>query len=155
MDEKHLILEQYRIYNEMKESFINRSFLVNRFFMLITAVLFFGLIITKMIILNGYFLLLGIELFGIASCIMWISNQDAYSTIIKIKYNAVIERLEDDLPKAPNKDEYKELTDKRSKKRVILVKDIQKWFAVLLMLIFFANLLIDFVNLILFYFLNN
>lgn len=155
MDEKHLILEQYRIYNEMKESFINRSFLVNRFFMLITAVLFFGLIITKMIILNGYFLLLGIELFGIASCIMWISNQDAYSTIIKIKYNAVIERLEDDLPKAPNRDEYKELTDKRSKKRVILVKDIQKWFAVLLMLIFFANLLIDFVNLILFYFLNN
>lgn len=155
MDEKHLILEQYRIYNEMKESFINRSFLVNRFFMLLTAVLFFGLIITKMIILNGYFLLLGIELFGIASCIMWISNQDAYSTIIKIKYNAVIERLEDDLPKAPNKDEYKELTDKRSKKRVILVKDIQKWFAVLLMLIFFANLLIDFVNLILFYFLNN
>lgn len=139
----------------MKESFINRSFLVNRFFMLITAVLFFGLIITKMIILNGYFLLLGIELFGIASCIMWISNQDAYSTIIKIKYNAVIERLEDDLPKAPNRDEYKELTDKRSKKRVILVKDIQKWFAVLLMLIFFANLLIDFVNLILFYFLNN
>lgn len=139
----------------MKESFINRSFLVNRFFMLLTAVLFFGLIITKMIILNGYFLLLGIELFGIASCIMWISNQDAYSTIIKIKYNAVIERLEDDLPKAPNKDEYKELTDKRSKKRVILVKDIQKWFAVLLMLIFFANLLIDFVNLILFYFLNN
>ena len=116
MDEKHLILEQYRIYNEMKESFINRSFLVNRFFMLLTAVLFFGLIITKMIILNGYFLLLGIELFGIASCIMWISNQDAYSTIIKIKYNAVIERLEDDLPKAPNKDEYKELTDKRSKK---------------------------------------
>ena len=155
MDEKHLILEQYRIYNEMKESFINRSFLVNRFFMLITAVLFFGLIITKMIILNGYFLLLGIELFGIASCIMWISNQDAYSTIIKIKYNAVIERLEDDLPKAPNRDEYKELTDKRSKKRVIMVKDIQKWFAVLLMLIFFANLLIDFVNLILFYFLNN
>lgn len=139
----------------MKESFINRSFLVNRFFMLITAVLFFGLIITKMIILNGYFLLLGIELFGIASCIMWISNQDAYSTIIKIKYNAVIERLEDDLPKAPNRDEYKELTDKRSKKRVIMVKDIQKWFAVLLMLIFFANLLIDFVNLILFYFLNN
>ena len=74
--------------------------------------------------------------------------------IIKIKYNAVIEKLEEDLPKAPNKDEYKELTDKRSKKRVVLVKDIQKWFAVLLMLIFFANLLIDFVNIILAYLLN-
>ena len=85
---------------------------------------------------------------------MWISNQDAYSTIIKIKYNAVIERLEEDLPKAPNKDEYKELTGKRSQKRVILVKDIQKWFAILLMLIFFANLLIDFVNLIIVSFFN-
>lgn len=155
MDEKHLILEQYRIYNEMKESFINRSFLVNRFFILITAVLFFGLIFAKMLFFNQFYLLLGIEIFGLACCIMWISNQDAYSTIIKIKYNAVIERLEEDLPKAPNKDEYKELTGKRSQRRVILVKDIQKWFAILLMLIFFANLLIDFVNLILTYFLNN
>ena len=37
MDEKHLILEQYRIYNEMKESFINRSFMINRFFMIFSA----------------------------------------------------------------------------------------------------------------------
>ncbi len=154
MDEKHLILEQYRIYNEMKESFINRSFLVNRFFILITAVLFFGLIFTKMLLFNQFYLLLGVEIFGLACCMMWISNQDAYSTIIKIKYNAVIERLEEDLPKAPNKDEYKELTGKRSQKRVILVKDIQKWFAILLMLIFFANLLIDFVNLIIVSFFN-
>lgn len=154
MDEKHLILEQYRIYNEMKESFINRSFMINRFFIIMSAVLLFGLIFAKMLLFNQFYLLLGIEVFGLASCIMWISNQDAYSTIIKIKYNAVIEKLEEDLPKAPNKDEYKELTDKRSKKRVVLVKDIQKWFAVLLMLIFFANLLIDFVNIILAYLLN-
>ncbi len=154
MDEKHLILEQYRIYNEMKESFINRSFMINRFFIIMSAVLLFGLIFAKMLLFNQFYLLLGIEIFGLASCIMWISNQDAYSTIIKIKYNAVIEKLEEDLPKAPNKDEYKELTDKRSKKRVVLVKDIQKWFAVLLMLIFFANLLIDFVNIILAYLLN-
>ena len=77
---------------------------------------------------------------------MWISNQDAYTTIIKIKYNSVIEKLEGDLPKAPNKDEYKELTDQRSKKRVILVKDIQKWFAIILMLVFLGNTLIDVVN---------
>ena len=122
--------------------------------MIMTAVLFFCLIFAKMLLSNQFYLLLGLEIFGLASCILWISNQDAYSTIIKIKYNAVIERLEEDLPKAPNKDEYKELTDKRSNKRVILVKDIQKWFAILLMLIFFANLLIDFVNLIIVLFFN-
>ena len=44
MDEKHLILEQYRIYNEIKESFINRSFAVNRFFMILSAIFLFSLI---------------------------------------------------------------------------------------------------------------
>ncbi len=154
MDEKHLVLEQYRIYNEMKESFINRSFLVNRFFIILTAIFFFMMIITKMVFPDAYPLLLGLEIFGMAVCIMWISNQDAYATIIKIKYNAVIEKLEEDLPKAPNKDEYKELTDKRSKKRVILVKDIQKWFAIFLMLIFLGNCLIDIANSIIAAFLH-
>ena len=154
MDEKHLVLEQYRIYNEMKESFINRSFLVNRFFIILTAIFFFMMNITKMVFPDAYPLLLGLEIFGMAVCIMWISNQDAYATIIKIKYNAVIEKLEEDLPKAPNKDEYKELTDKRSKKRVILVKDIQKWFAIFLMLIFLGNCLIDIANSIIAAFLH-
>lgn len=139
----------------MKESFINRSFMINRFFMIISAVFLFSLIFTKMLAPNQFFLLLGLEIFGIASCIMWISNQDAYSTIIKIKYNSVIEKLEDDLPKAPNKDEYKELTDRRSNKRIILVKDIQKWFAILLMFVFLGNTLIDIANLILSVFVNN
>lgn len=139
----------------MKESFINRSFMINRFFMIISAVFLFSLIFTKMLAANQFFLLLGLEIFGMASCIMWISNQDAYSTIIKIKYNSVIEKLEDDLPKAPNKDEYKELTDRRSNKRIILVKDIQKWFAILLMFVFLGNTLIDVVNLILSAFVNN
>lgn len=149
MDEKHLILEQYRIYNEMKESFINRSFAINRFFMIFSAIFLFALIFAKMLLPAQYFLLLGLDIFGIAACIMWISNQDAYATIIKIKYNAVIERLEEDLPKAPNKEEYKELTNKRSHKKVILVKDIQKWFAIILMLVFIGNMLIDIVNTVL------
>ena len=154
MDEKQLILEQYRIYNDMKERFIERSFAVNRFLMVFAAIFMFILIFTKMFAPAAYSLLLALELFGIAVCIMWISNQDAYSTIIKIKYNSVIEKLEEDLPKAPNKDEYKELTDKRSKKRIILVKDIQKWFAVLLMLIFLGNFLIDSASKIFSIFLN-
>ena len=149
MDEKHLILEQYRIYNEMKESFINRSFAINRFFMIFSAVFLFSLIFSKMFMPTEYFLLLGLDIFGIAACIMWISNQDAYSSIIKIKYNSVIEKLEEDLPKAPNKEEYKELSDQRSNKRVILVKDIQKWFAILLMFVFLGNTIIDTVNAVL------
>lgn len=154
MDEKHLILEQYRIYNEMKERFIDRSFMVNRFFMILAAIFLFSLIFAKMFTPHQYFLLLGLEIFGIASCIMWISNQDAYASIIKIKYNSVIEKLEEDLPKAPNRDEYRKLTDRRSKKRIILVKDIQKWFAILLMFVFLANTLVDIANAIFAHFVN-
>lgn len=146
MDEKYLILEQYRIYSEMKESFINRSFWVNRFFLLLSALFLFGLIFAKIYMPEQFFLFLGLEAFGMASCIMWISNQDAYSLIIKIKYNAVLEKLEEELPKSPNKDEYKELSNQRSNKRVILVKDIQKWFAIILMFIFLGNSLIDISN---------
>ncbi len=130
----------------MKERFIDRSFMINRFFLIFSAIFLFSLIFIKMIAPAQYGLLLALELFGIASCVMWISNQDAYSTIIKIKYNAVIEKLEESLPKAPNKEEYKELTDQRANKNVILVKDIQKWFAILLMLVFLANALIDISN---------
>jgi len=143
MQEKHLILEQYRIYSEMKESFINRSFMINRFYLLLSAIFLFGLIFAKMFMPEQFLLFLGLEVFGIASCVMWISNQDAYSLIIKIKYNAVLEKLEESLPKAPNKDEYEELTNQRANKNVILVKDIQKWFAILLMFVFLGNGLID------------
>ena len=146
MQEKHLILEQYRIYSEMKESFIKRSFLVNRFFLIISAIFLFGLIFAKILMPEQLFLFLGLEIFGMASCIMWISNQDAYALIIKIKYNAVLEKLEEELPKSPNKDEYEELTNQRSNKKVILVKDIQKWFAILLMFVFLGNCLIDISN---------
>lgn len=154
MDEKHLILEQYRIYNEIKESFINRSFMINRFYMIFSAVFLFTLIFAKMIAPTAYFLILALEIFGVAVCVMWISNQDAYTSIIKIKYNSVIEKLEEDLPKAPNKEEYKELTDQRSNKKVILVKDIQKWFAVFLMLVFLGNGLIDLANSVFAHILN-
>lgn len=143
MDNKHLILEQYRIYSEMKESFINRSFMVNRFFLILTAIFLFGLIFAKIYMPEQFFLFLGLEIFGIASCVMWVSNQDAYSLIIKIKYNTVLEKLEEELPKSPNKDEFKELSEQRSNKRVILVKDIQKWFAIILMFVFLGNCLID------------
>ena len=154
MQEKQLILEQYRIYNEMKERFIDRSFMINRFFMIFSAIFLFTLILIKMVAPMAFFLILALEIFGIACCVMWISNQDAYSTIIKIKYNSVIEKLEEELPKAPNKDEYKALTEKRSNKRVILVKDIQKWFAIILMLVFLGNTLIDTANAIFAHFLN-
>lgn len=154
MDEKYILLEQYRIYNEAKDRFIDRTFLVNRFYIVFSAVLFLSMIVIKTIFADAYAILLGLELFGIAVSFSWISNQDAYASIIKLKYSTVIEGIEQKLPCSPNKDEFAKLKELRSNKKIVLLKDVQKWFAVMLMLLFFGNGLLDVTGLILTTILN-
>lgn len=154
MDDKYILLEQYRIYSEAKDRFIDRTFLVNRFYIVFSAVLFLAMIGIKSIFVDAYPLLLGIELFGIVVSFSWMSNQDAYASIIKLKYSTVIEGIENKLPASPNHDEYAKLKELRSDKKIILLKDIQKWFAVILMLLFFGNGLFDITGYILTAFLS-
>lgn len=154
MDDKYILLEQYRIYNEAKDRFIDRTFLVNRFYIVFSAVLFLSMITIKSIFVDAYALLLGIEFFGLAVCFSWVSNQDAYASIIKLKYSTVIEGIENQLPVSPNKDEYAKLKELRSHKKIVLLKDIQKWFAVILMLLFLGNGLFDLSGFVLTSFLN-
>ena len=142
MDEKYILLEQYRIYSEAKDRFIDRTFLVNRFYIVFAALLFFSMIAIKSIFVDAYAILLGIEFFGLAVSFLWVSNQDAYTSIIKLKYNTV-ESIEEDLLASPNRDEYAKLKELRSDKKIVLLKDIQKWFAIVLMLLFLGNALLD------------
>lgn len=154
MDDKYILLEQYRIYNEAKDRFIDRTFLVNRFYIIFSAVLFISLIAIKSVFVDAYALLLGIELFGIAVSFSWVSNQDAYTSIIKLKYHIVIEGIERQLPASPNKDEYEKLCELRADKKIVLLKDIQKWFAIILMLLFLGNGLLDITGYVLTAFLS-
>ena len=154
MDDKYILLEQYRIYSEAKDRFIDRTFLVNRFYIVFSAVLFLSMIAIKSIFVDAYALLLGIEIFGIAVNFLWVSNQDAYTSIIKLKYSTVIEGIENQMPASPNKDEYAKLCELRSNKKIVLLKDIQKWFAIILMLLFLGNGLLDFTGFVLTAFLS-
>ncbi len=154
MDDKYILLEQYRIYNEAKDRFIDRTFLVNRFYIIFSAVLFISMIAIKSVFVDAYALLLGIELFGIAVSFSWVSNQDAYTSIIKLKYHIVIEGIERQLPASPNKDEYEKLCELRADKKIVLLKDIQKWFAIILMLLFLGNGLLDITGYVLTAFLS-
>lgn len=149
MDDKELLLEQYRIYTESKERYIDRTFLINRFYIIFVSVFFAIMLFLKTFQGGAFLALAGVELFGIMLCVMWFSNQDAYSTIIKIKYSAVLEKMETQLPYTPLKDEYEELQTQRKNKQIILVKDFQKWFAISILLLFTANLLLDMTSLIL------
>lgn len=149
MDEKNLILEQYRIYSEAKEHYIDRAFLINRFYIVVVGIFFVLMLTIKAIRPEAYMALAGIEFFGMMLCFMWFSNQDAYSSIVKIKYSDVLEKMEQDLPKSPHRDEYVALQEKRKDKHIILVKDVQRWFAVFVMMMFIANFLLDSTGLVL------
>lgn len=83
---------------------------------------------------------------------MWFANQDSYTAIIKIKYNKVLENMESLLPFSPIKNEYEELCKLKGGKRVITFKDIQKWFAVIMTMIFIANLIMDLTDWVIFSF---
>ena len=154
MDKQQILLEQYRTYNELKEKYVERAFSINRFFMVFVGILFLLMLILKTVFSEAYMLLAGLEFFGLMLCVMWFSNQDAYSSIIKIKYCAVLEKMEEELPCAPITDEYKELCSLRKDKKIIHVKDTQKWFAIIVTLIFIAAFLLDFTSLILSTFFN-
>lgn len=154
MDDREVILEQYRIYNDAKERYIDRSFMINRFYIVLVGILFLILLGTKTFFSMGYGFSIASEILGISLCIMWFANQDAYASLIKVKYNAVIEKMEELLPFSPVKDEYQELQKLRANTKVILVKDIQKWFAVVLLMVFVANFLMDLTDWLIFSFFS-
>ena len=152
MDDRQIILEQYRIYNEAKERYIDRAFMINRFFILLVGILFLILLASKTFFSLGYGFSVAGEVLGIALCVMWFANQDSYTAIIKIKYNKVLENMVSLLPFSPIKNEYEELCKLKGGKRVLTFKDIQKWFAVIMTMIFIANLIMDLTDWVIFSF---
>ena len=82
MDDKYILLEQYRIYSEAKDRFIDRTFLVNRFYIVFSAVLFLSMITIKSIFVDAYALLLGIEFFGLAVCFSWVSRINGFCNLL-------------------------------------------------------------------------
>ena len=143
MDNQHLILEQYRIYTEQKEQFISRNFTTNRFYIILNIALLLLVFLTqdlKMYNLSASCLFC---IAGFVSCSLWWINIDSYNCLIKIKFSTVIEALEKQLPVQPYAMEYKAIKDYRTHKKGFFFSDIQKVFAVILILTFFICLLIE------------
>ncbi len=134
MDDTSLIVEQYRVFNEAKERFIDRHFQTNRFyfvfaFTLLTACYVFYALspaIVPMIVTAA---------FGIAVSILWWLNIDSYQVMIKIKYAKILEYLETKLPEQPFHKEFEE-TRKLNKAKNMTFPDVQKGFAGLLFFVF-------------------
>jgi len=138
MDKDELIFQEYKLYVDQKDTFIDRNFSTNRFYMVSFVVIIFAMIFTNNIVfMNKFTSTLLFSIVGIAVCVLWWMNVDSYNILIKIKFADVIEKIENKLPIRPFTDEYKGIEEFKNKK-VFMFSDIQKFIAVLGALFFFA-----------------
>ena len=145
-NETNIILEQYRIYTESKDKFIDRSFQTNRHYFLVACGLCIVLVLFKQFFPNlAIVFSLFLSFAGMGISVLWYLNQDTYSYLIKIKYAQVLEEIEKQLPIAPNKMEHDVLVESLKKPRafVFIFNDIQKFMAIILFLLFLIYFLID------------
>ena len=138
MDRDELIFQEYKLYTEQKDNFIDRNFNTNRFYMVSIIVILFAMIYTgNVVFMERLTATLVFSIIGMSFCALWWMNVDSYNTLIKIKFANVIEKIEEKFPVKPFTDEYKGIEEFRNKK-VFMFSDIQKFIAVLGALFFFA-----------------
>lgn len=144
MDRDELIFQEYKMYAEQKENFIERNFRTNRFYMISFVAIIFAMILTSNVVFMSKFsATLLFSFIGVSVCALWWMNVDSYNTLIKIKYANVLEMLEEKLPVKPFTDEYKGIEEFK-KKNVFMFSDIQKFIAVIGALFFFAVFVSEF-----------
>ena len=144
MDREELIFQEYKLYAEQKENFIDRNFQTNKFYMISFVAIIFAMIFTNNVVfMEKISAIMLFSLLGVSLCALWWMNVDSYNTLIKIKYSNVIEKLEEKLPIKPFTDEYKGIEEFRNKK-IFMFSDIQKIIAVIGALFFFAVFVSEF-----------
>lgn len=147
MNKEDLIFEQYRLYSEQKEKFIDRSFMTNKFYMIVVLGLLLLTFATKGMCFGKLTSPSVFAIAGLISCALWWLNMDSYNLLIKIKFSKVLEEIEKELPKQPYAMEYKGIKDFRKNKKMFLFSDMQKIYAVFAFLVFFIMLMIEIIPL--------
>jgi len=138
MDRDELIFQEYKLYAEQKENFIDRNFKTNRFYMISFVAIILAMIFTgNVVFMDKISATLLFAIIGISVCTLWWMNVDSYNTLIKVKFANVIEAIEEKFPVKPFTDEFKGIEEFRNKK-VFMFSDIQKFVAVFGALFFFA-----------------
>ncbi len=139
MNTEELIIEQYNIYSQHKEKFIDRSFTTNKFYNVLVLVLFVLIFLMKDFVICKIFSASAIfSLTGILVSILWFLNIDAYNFLIKIKISKALEEIEKQLPVQPYTMEFAAVRASKRRKQHFYFADIQKIFAVISLLIFLS-----------------
>ncbi len=140
MDRDELLLEEYKLYVNQKDKFIDRNFATNRFYMISFVVIILAMIYTgNIVFMERISATLVFSVMGMAICTLWFMNVDSYNILIKIKFGNVIEQMEEKLPFKPFTDEKKGIEEFKNKK-IFMFSDIQKLISVLGALFFFVIL---------------
>ncbi|MBR3604981.1 MAG: hypothetical protein IKL52_03015 [Candidatus Gastranaerophilales bacterium] len=134
-DEKYLILEQYRIYSDAKEKFIERQFSTNRFYLVLNLIILITTYILAALI-PQYEPIIVLTLIGVATSIMWWMNIDSYQMLIKVKYAKVLEYLETKLPEQPYHKEFVDYSQMKKKNNLIVFGDFQKILTVIIIAVY-------------------
>ncbi len=135
-DEKYLILEQYRIYSEGKDKFIDRQFASNRFFLVVNLV-----VLAAITFVGQYVQAFVLGIIGTLVSIMWWINIDSYQQLIKVKYAKVLEFLETKLPEQPYHKEYADYMEMKKGNNLIIFGDFQKFLAFIIICVYFTVLI--------------
>ena len=125
-----LIFEEYKLYTEQKDRFTERTFLINRFYMVLLLAMIVAIFLLKDIFIADTFSVLIIfALAGMVISILWWINIDTYNVLIKTKLSKVIEEIEKQLPVQPFKMEYSAVQESKKDKNEFMFTDVQKLFA--------------------------
>lgn len=135
--DKNLLLEQYKIYCYEKESFANRNFATNKFYLCTIIAIFLIMFFTKDITFNyNVSANLIMAFIGIAISFFWWSNADAYNILIKVKLKHVIEEMEKQLPIAMHGIENDNFMKYKKQNKIFVFSDTQKIVAIIMGIIF-------------------
>jgi len=152
---KDLLIEQYKLYVQLKDKFTERNFLTNKFFLSLVIVLFVLLTIFNS---ESYFYFINnrtiFSLIGMFICFLWWSNIDTYSILIKVKIRNVIEQMEKHLPFEVHMMEKNALDEYRKQKKAFLFSDMQKILATLIFIFFMVIFIVNEASLYVSNFLN-
>lgn len=146
-DEKYLILEQYRIYSEAKEKFIDRHFATNKFYLVLNIIILIAIYILTTLT-PQYTPVLVMSVVGFATTLMWWMNIDSYQILIKVKYAKVLEFLETQLPQQPYHKEYADYVQMKKNKNLIVFGDFQKVLTLIIACIYTVVCIYNIANMI-------
>lgn len=141
MDYQEILVKEYIAYLESKDRFIERSFMINRFYMVLVLLLFIAMFwFAEHSLMPFSPLVVSCAIAGMVMSLMWVLNQDSYAYLIKVKLSDVIEKMEQHLPIQPHVMEYEAMQTRKTEKRVVFV-DVQKGIAFISFIMFFGSFL--------------